>query len=348
MNGFNEFEQIRFYPFDPLNPCSVFCMLKLFSNFITGIFITPDTRLYEVVSYFIYDVIKILLLLAVMIFIVSVLRTFLPKEKIKAILAKRHPFWGHLFAGLFGIITPFCSCSAVPLFLGFVEAGIPLGATFTFLIASPMINEVAIALLWGMFGIKIAMLYTVSGLIVAILAGWIIGKFKAETLLESLTTDNKPYTGVQGKQCGCANKKIPTWNQRLFYALKYTKKIVKKVWPYIIIGVGLGAWIHGYVPTDFLAQYAGVNKWYAVPLAVIIGIPLYSNAAGVVPLISALVEKGVGLGTALALMMSVTALSLPEFMILKKVMKPKLLAIFAGVMFVGITLVGYLFNLIIK
>ncbi|HBU06874.1 MAG TPA: hypothetical protein DEB09_02215 [Candidatus Magasanikbacteria bacterium] len=313
-------------------------MLKLFSNFITSLFITPDTRLFEVVSYFIYDVIKILLLLAVMIFVVSVLRTFLPKEKIKAILAKRHPFCGHLLAGLFGIITPFCSCSAVPLFLGFVEAGIPLGATFTFLIASPMINEIAIALLWSMFGIKIALLYIISGLVIAILAGYIIGKFKAETLLESL--DNKRNIFV--------NKKIPSWNERINYALKYTKRIVKKVWLYIIIGVGLGAWIHGYVPTDWLAQYAGSGVWYAVPLATLIGIPLYSNAAGVVPLILALVEKGVGLGTALALMMSVTALSLPEFMILKKVMKPKLLAIFAGVMFVGISLVGYFFNFVLR
>ncbi|KKQ28245.1 MAG: Permease [Candidatus Magasanikbacteria bacterium GW2011_GWC2_37_14] len=315
-------------------------MLKLFSNFITSLFITTDTRLYEVVSYFIYDVIKILLLLAVMIFVVSVLRTFLPKEKIKNILAKRHPFWSHLLAGLFGIITPFCSCSAVPLFLGFVEAGIPLSATFTFLIASPMINEIAIALLWSMFGIKIALLYVISGLIVAILAGWIIGKFKAETLLESLNNDNK--------SCDCTNKQEPTWKERFFYALSYTKKIVKKVWLYIIIGVGLGAWIHGYVPTNFLAQYAGVNVWYAVPLATLIGIPLYSNAAGVVPLVSVLVEKGVGVGTALALMMAVTALSLPEFMILKRIMKNKLLVIFASVMFVGIVVVGYLFNFLLK
>lgn len=317
-------------------------MLKFFAELVTGkiLQIEYNTRLFDVVSYFIYDVIKILLLLAVMIFVVSVLRTFLPKEKIKAILAKRHPFLGHLLAGLFGIITPFCSCSAVPLFLGFVEAGIPLGATFTFLIASPMINEVAIALLWGMFGIKIALLYIVSGLVVAILAGFVIGRFRAETLLKDLATDNK--------QCGCGDKNIPSWNERIKYAIKYTKKIVKKVWLYIIIGVGLGAWIHGYVPTDWLAQYAGNGVWYAVPLATLIGIPLYSNAAGVVPLISALVEKGVGLGTALALMMSVTALSLPEFMILRKVMKPKLLAIFAGVMFVGITIVGYLFNVVIR
>ncbi|KKQ40640.1 MAG: Permease family protein [Candidatus Magasanikbacteria bacterium GW2011_GWA2_37_8] len=317
-------------------------MLHFLSEFITTnlFLILPDTRLHEVIAYFIYDVIKILLLLIVMIFAVSILRSFFSKEKIKAILAKRHPFWAHLLAGLFGIITPFCSCSAVPLFLGFVEVGIPLGVTFTFLIASPMINEVALILLWGMFGIKIALLYVFSGLIIAIVTGYIIGHFKSETLLNILSTDNKV--------CSCENKKVLTWQERTGYAIKYTKNIFNKVWLYVVIGVGVGAWIHGYVPADFLINYAGVGKWYAVPLATLIGIPLYSNAAGVIPLVSVLVEKGVGIGTALALMMSVTALSFPEFMILKKVMKKKLLLIFAGVMFVGITIVGYLFNWLLK
>jgi len=316
-------------------------MLRLFSNLVTErlLFVTPETRLFEVVSYFIYDVIKILLLLSVIIFIVSILRTFLPKEKIKAILAKRHPFWGHLLAGLFGVITPFCSCSAVPLFLGFMETGVPLGVTFTFLIASPMINEVALALLFGLFGLKVAVIYVVSGLVIAMLAGWVIGKFKAEGLLVDL-----------GEQTGCGCKKEAVelrWSDHLRYGFKYTKKIVKKVWPYILIGVGLGAWIHGYVPADWLAQYAGADKWYAVPLATLIGIPLYSNAAGVIPLVSALTEKGVAMGTALSLMMAVTALSLPEFMILKRVMKTKLIVIFATVVGLGIIFTGYLFNWII-
>lgn len=317
-------------------------MLKLFSEFVATnlLFISSDTRLHEVVSYFIYDVIKILLLLVVMIFVVSILRSFFPKEKIKEILAKRHPFWGHLLAGLFGVITPFCSCSAVPLFLGFLEAGIPLGVTFTFLIASPMINEVALILLWGMFGLKIALLYVFSGLIIAMVAGFVIGRFKSETLLNVLSSDNK--------SCGCGEKKTPTWRERMNYAFRYTKNVFNKVWLYVVIGVGVGAWIHGYVPADFLVNYAGAGKWYATPLATLIGIPLYSNAAGVIPLVSALVEKGVGVGTALALMMSVTALSFPEFMILKKVMKNKLLMIFAGVMFIGITIVGYLFNWLLK
>lgn len=313
----------------------------MFSNLVTErlLFITSETRLFEVVSYFIYDVIKILLLLSVIIFIVSILRTFLPKEKIKTILAKRHPFWGHLLAGLFGVITPFCSCSAVPLFLGFIETGVPLGVTFTFLIASPMINEVALALLFGLFGLKVAGIYVVSGLVIAMFAGWVISKFKAEGLL----VDLGEQTG-----CGCKKEEIkPKWTDRLRYGVKYTKNIVKKVWPYILIGVGLGAWIHGYVPADWLAQYAGADKWYAVPLATLIGIPLYSNAAGVIPLISALTEKGIAMGTALSLMMAVTALSLPEFMILKRVMKTKLIIIFATVVGLGIIFTGYLFNWLI-
>jgi hypothetical protein len=316
-------------------------MLKFFAEFITTnlLFIAPETRLNEVVSYFIYDTIKILLLLVVMIFIVSIFRSFFPQERIKETLAKRHSFWGHLLAGLFGIITPFCSCSAVPLFLSFIEVGIPLGVTFTFLIASPMINEVALILLWGMFGIKIALLYVVSGLLVAIIAGYIIGHFKSGTLLNVLSSD--------GKLCGCGEHKELVWRERINYALRYTKNIFNKVWLYVVVGVGVGAWIHGYVPTDFLINYAGADKWYAVPLATLVGVPLYSNAAGVIPLVSALVEKGVGVGTALSLMMAVTALSLPEFMILKKVMKNKLLAIFAVVMFVGITIVGILFNLVL-
>jgi hypothetical protein len=254
-------------------------------------------------------------------------------------LARRHPFWGHLFAGLFGVITPFCSCSAVPLFLGFIETGVPLGVTFTFLIASPMINEVALALLFGLFGLKVALIYIFSGLLIAMLAGWIIGKFKTDGLLLELD---------EQKGCGCKKEIAEVkWSERLHYGLNYTKKIVKKVWPYILVGVGLGAWIHGYVPADWLAKYAGADKWYAVPLATLIGIPLYSNAAGVIPLISALTEKGVAMGTALSLMMAVTALSLPEFMILKRVMKTKLIVIFALVVGLGIMFTGHLFNWII-
>jgi hypothetical protein len=278
--------------------------------------------------------------MSVIIFIVSLIRSFLPPEKIRYILSHKNKYTGNIVASLLGIITPFCSCSAIPLFLGFVQAGVPLGVTFSFLVASPMINEVALVLLLGLFGWKVALIYIISGLIIAVLSGLVIGKMKVENLLEDFVLQNS----VQAQD---ALQKMK-WRERLNYAKNYTWDILSKVWLYILIGIGLGAWIHGYVPTDFLATYAGADKWYAVPLAVLIGIPLYSNAAGVIPLISALTEKGVAIGTTLAFMMAVTALSLPEFMILKKVMKTKLILIFASIVGIGIMFTGYLFNLILK
>jgi hypothetical protein len=265
-------------------------------------------------------------------------RSFLPPEKIKGILSYKRKFIGNILASLFGIITPFCTCSAIPLFLGFVEAGVPLGVTFSFLVASPMINEVALVLLFGLFGWKIALLYIGSGLIIAIFSGIIIGKLKVENLIENFSQNKK------GNQL-----ELPSlsWKQRIDYASNYTIGILKKVWLFIIIGIGIGAWIHGYVPTELVARYAGGEKWYAVPLAVLIGIPLYSNAAGVIPLVSVLTEKGVSMGTTLAFMMAVTGLSLPEFMILRKVMKTKLIIIFATIVGIGIIFTGYLFNFIL-
>lgn len=293
----------------------------------------------EVISFFIYDTVKIFLLLGVIIFAVSILRSFIPLERVRYILSKKNKLSGHILASLLGIITPFCSCSAVPLFLGFVQAGIPLGVTFSFLVASPMINEIALVLLLGLFGWKIALLYIISGLLIAIISGLIIGKMRVENLLEDFVLEKK----IEAKD---SQIKI-SWKHRLLYARNYTLNIIRKVWPYIIIGVALGALIHGYVPLDFLAKYAGADKWYGVPLAVIIGIPLYSNAAGVIPLVSVLTEKGLAMGTTLAFMMAVTALSFPEFMILKKLMKPKLIAIFAGIVALGIIFTGYLFNWIL-
>jgi uncharacterized membrane protein YraQ (UPF0718 family) len=319
----------------------MFYPIQLLADWLTTSILSIEisSRLGEVISYFIYDTIKILILLAIIIFIVSIIRSYLPPEKIRAILSRKNKYIGNVLASLLGIITPFCSCSAIPLFLGFVQAGVPLGTTFSFLIASPMINEVALVLLFGLFGWKIAIIYIVSGLIIAILSGIVIGKLKVENLVEPFVYENS----ING------NIDLPSMSrkERISYALDYTSDILKKVWPYILIGIGLGAWIHGYLPADFLAQYAGSDKWYAVPLAVIIGIPLYSNAAGVIPLVSALTEKGVSMGTTLAFMMSVTALSLPEFMILKKVMKTKLIFIFAGIVGVGIIFTGYLFNWIL-
>jgi hypothetical protein len=325
-----------------VNTMDVFYPIQLFANWLTyTVFdIVPKTLLAGAVNFFIFDTIKIFILLSVIVFAVSIIRSYLPPEKIRAILSRKNKYVGNVLASLLGIITPFCSCSAIPLFLGFVQAGVPLGTTFSFLIASPMINEVALVLLFGLFGWKIALMYIVSGLIIAIISGIIIGKLKVENLVEPFVYQNS----ING------NIDLPSMSrkERISYALDYTLDILKKVWPYILVGIGLGAWIHGYLPADFLAQYAGSGKWYAVPLAVIIGIPLYSNAAGVIPLVSALTEKGVSMGTTLAFMMSVTALSLPEFMILKKVMKTKLILIFAGIVGMGIMFTGYLFNFILK
>jgi len=319
----------------------MFYPIQLLADFLTYTIlgIIPETLLASAVNFFIFDTIKIFILLAVIIFIVSIIRSYLPKERVRLILSRKSKYVGNILASLLGIITPFCSCSAIPLFLGFVQAGVPLGTTFSFLIASPMINEVALILLLGMFGWKIALMYIISGLVISVLSGIIIGKMKVENLVEPFVYDNS----ING------NIDLPsmTRKNRVNYALEYTRNIIKKVWPYILIGIGVGAWIHGYLPADFLAQYVGSGKWYAVPLAVLIGIPLYSNAAGVIPLVSVLTEKGISMGTTLAFMMSVTALSLPEFMILKKVMKTKLILIFAGIVAVGIMFTGYLFNLIL-
>jgi uncharacterized membrane protein YraQ (UPF0718 family) len=321
---------------------NIFYPLQLLADWLTyGVFcIASGTLLASAVDFFILDTTKIFLLLAVIIFAVSIIRSYLPPEKIRSVLAHKNPYVGNLLASLLGIITPFCSCSAIPLFLGFIQAGVPLGTTFSFLVASPMINEVALVMLLGLFGWKIAAIYITSGLVIAMLSGAVIGKLKMEDLVEPFVYQNTVNAGVD----------LPnmTGKERVAYAKDYVLDILKRVWLYVIIGIGVGAWIHGYVPASLIAHYAGGKTWYAVPLAVIIGIPLYSNAAGVIPLVSALTEKGMAMGTTLAFMMSVTALSLPEFMILKKVMKPKLILIFAGIVALGIIFTGYLFNLILK
>ena len=319
---------------------SIFHPIQLFADFITYTLmgISADTHLGEVINYFIFDTIKIFLLLYVIVFFVSVMRTFLSPEKVRVFVARQHPIVGHGVAALMGVVTPFCSCSAVSLFLGFVEAGIPLGITFSFLIASPMINEVAVVMLLGSFGLKVAVIYVFSGLMIAIIAGMIIGRLNVEHLIEDLAH----------KKIQAAPDHKMIWKDRVQYAQRYALGILKKVGIYIMIGVGVGAWIHGYVPADFLAQYAGADKWYAVPLATMVGIPLYANAAGVMPIVHALFEKGVALGTVLAFMMAVTALSFPEFLILKRVMKPRLIAIFASVVGAGIIFTGYVFNVIWK
>jgi uncharacterized membrane protein YraQ (UPF0718 family) len=320
----------------------IFYPLQFIADWLTyTVFnIAHGTLLASAVNFFIFDTTKIFILLAVIIFAVSLIRSYLPPEKIRLVLARKNQYIGNALASILGIITPFCSCSAIPLFLGFIQAGVPLGTTFSFLVASPMINEVALVMLLGLFGWKIAIIYITSGLIIAMLSGAIIGKLKIENLVEPFVYQNTISTDT--------NLPRLTRKERIVYAKDYMLDILKKVWLYVVIGVGVGAWIHGYLPIDFMARYAGNRTWYAVPLAVLIGIPLYSNAAGVIPLVSALTEKGVSMGTTLAFMMSVTALSLPEFMILKKVMKPKLILIFAGIVGAGIMFTGFLFNFILK
>jgi uncharacterized membrane protein YraQ (UPF0718 family) len=316
-------------------------MLKAFAEYVTYDLMAfqKGSRIADAVNFFIYDTIKIFLLLAVIIFIVSIIRSYFPPEKTKRILSHKKEFIGNIMAALLGIVTPFCSCSAVPLFIGFVEAGVPLGVTFSFLISSPMVNEVAVVLLWGLFGWKIAAIYMGTGLLAAVLAGFIIGKLKLEKWVEEYVYKIK--TG-QGQELISQ-----AFRERLQYAKLNTADILKRIWLFVILAIGIGGFIHGYVPQDFLVRYAGNGNPFAVPVAVALGVPLYSNAAGVIPIVYALMEKGLSIGTVLAFMMAVTALSLPEMIILRKVLKIPLLAVFAGIMTVTITAVGYLFNTIL-
>jgi uncharacterized membrane protein YraQ (UPF0718 family) len=300
----------------------------------------PGSRLSDALEFFIYDTIKIFILLSVIIFAVSVIRSYFPPERTKRILSHKREFIGNVLAALLGVVTPFCSCSAVPLFIGFIEAGVPLGVTFSFLISSPMVNEVAVVLLWGLFGWKIALIYMGTGLFVAISAGMIIGKLRLEKWVEEYVYKIHSLGVVQEimKQ---------KFKERLMSARWSTVDILKRVWIYVIIAIGIGGFIHGYVPQDFLVRYAGPQNPFGVPVAVALGVPLYSNAAGVIPIVYALMEKGMSTGTVLAFMMAVTALSLPEMIILRKVLKVKLLAVFVGIMTITIIGVGYLFNAIL-
>jgi uncharacterized protein len=300
----------------------------------------PGTRIADALEFFIYDLIKIFFLLSVIIFMVSIIRSYFPPEKTKRILTHKREFIGNILAAFLGIVTPFCSCSAVPLFIGFVEAGVPLGVTFSFLISSPMVNEVAVVLLWGLFGWKIAVIYMSAGLSVAIFAGFLIGKLKLEKWVEE-------YVYKVQSMGAAVNEVKQTFKDRLIYARANTAEIIQKVWLYVTIAIGIGGFIHGYAPDDFLARYAGNGNPFAVPVAVAIGVPLYSNAAGVIPIVYALMEKGMSMGTVLAFMMAVTALSLPEMIILRKVIKLPLLVVFVSIMTVTIIAVGYLFNAII-
>jgi hypothetical protein len=298
----------------------------------------PGTHLGEAINFFIYDTMKVFFLLIVIIFFVAIIRSYFPPERTRRILSRKRQYLGNGLAGLLGIVTPFCSCSAVPLFIGFVESGVPLGVTFSFLISSPMINEVALVLLLGLFGLKIALLYVGTGLLVSIIAGIAIGKLRMEKYVQDY---------IYQVKVGSAEIPQQKFREKIEYARDYTKDLLKRIWPYVLIGIGVGGFIHGYVPSDFLIRYAGPDNPFAVPVAVLIGVPLYGNAAGTIPIVQALMGKGMPIGTVLAFMMAVTALSFPEAVILKNVLKIRLLLIFFGIVAAAIIAVGYLFNAIL-
>ena len=312
-------------------------LTDLLINNVLGL--QQGTHLTETLRFFIFEVPKVLMLLALIIFFVGIIRTYFTPEKTRKALKGKSLFTGNVLAALLGIVTPFCSCSAIPLFLGFVEAGVPLGVTFSFLIAAPMINEVAVILLFGLFGWKVAVIYILTGLVIAIVSGWVMGKLKLEKYVEDWV-----YKLKRGNTENAEEKLL--FGQRIKFGYIAVKEIVSKVWIYIVAGIAVGAAAHGYVPENFMAHLMGQSTWYSVPLSVLIGVPLYSNAAGIIPIVSVLIEKGVPLGTALAFMMSVIGLSLPEMIILKKVLKLPLILAFVGIVTAGIMIVGFLFNTI--
>lgn len=320
----------------------IYHYLKPFGNWLAFSLLrfAKGSHLGEAVAFFAFDAPKVLMLLLLVVLGVTFTQTYVSPERTRDLLANRAGAWGHLLASLLGIFTPFCSCSAVPLFIGFVSVGVPLGVTFSFLVAASMVNEVALFMLLGVFGWKIALLYASTGVGVAFAAGWVLGKLRMEKHLEPwvMQIDFQASTLEQGQK---------TLSERLDLSLDGVRDIVGKVWPYLLMGIAVGAFIHGYVPEALLARFMGKSSWWSVPVAVLIGVPLYSNAAGVLPIVQTLIGKGAALGTVLAFMMAVIGLSLPETIILRKVLKPRLIAVFVGVVALGIRLTGYLFNLIL-
>jgi hypothetical protein len=314
----------------PLSEWFSYTLLKL----------SPESHLGSAVQFFVYDTPKVLMLLLIVVFFVGILRSFVTVDRTRKILAGRRESAGNVLAALLGVVTPFCSCSAVPLFIGFMTAGVPLGVTFSFLISAPMVNEIALVLLYGLLGWKVAALYFATGIMIAIVAGWVMGRMNLERHVEDWVMD------IRAGESGLEDQQM-SWKQRFEYALGSVKEIIGRVWKYVILGIAVGAGIHGYVPEGYLAGIMGDSSWWSVPLSVVIGIPMYTNAAGIIPIVEALLGKGAALGTVLAFMMSVIALSFPEMVILRKVLKPKLIAAFIGVVGCGILLVGYLFNAVI-
>lgn len=302
--------------------------------------LTPGSHLGEAVEFFLYDTPKVLMLLALVVFGIGMVRSFFTPQRTRRLLAGRNEAVGNVLAALLGVVTPFCSCSAVPLFIGFVSAGVPLGVTFSFLVSAPMINEIAVVMLYGLLGWKVAALYAGTGLAIAIVSGWVIGRLGMERHIEGWVLQVR----ADAEQMRDADL---SWSARIDYGVQAMRDIVGKVWPWVVLGIAVGAGIHGYVPEGFMASIMGRGAWWAVPLAVGIGIPMYSNAAGMIPVVQALLGKGAALGTVLAFMMAVIALSLPEAVMLRRVLKPRLVAVFFGVVGLGIMLVGYLFNALV-
>ena len=320
----------------------IYKQLEPFSYFfaysIVGL--EKGSHLGEAIQFFVYDTPKVMMLLTLIVFVIGMIRSFFTQERTRKYLAGKRETAGNVMAALLGIVTPFCSCSAVPLFLGFVQAGVPLGVTFSFLIAAPMVNEIAVVLLYGLLGWKVAALYLFTGIMIAIISGWIIGRFKLEHWIEDWVQ------AMRASEAIVVEEEL-TWADRIGRGREAVRDIVGKVWIYVVAGIGVGAAIHGYVPEAFMASIMGKDAWWSVPAAVVVGIPMYSNAAGIVPVVEALLGKGAALGTVLAFMMSVIALSLPEMVILRKVLKPKLIAVFIAVVGTGILFTGFLFNQII-
>ncbi len=319
---------------------AAYASLPLFANtLVAAIGLNRETHLGEAIHFFFYDTPKVLLLLIGIVFVMGVVHTFVAPERTRALLSGRRLGIGNVLAAALGVVTPFCSCSAVPLFIGFLSAGVPLGVTFSFLISAPMVNEVALALLFGLFGWKVAALYLTLGLAIAIVAGLVIGRLGMEQHLEDWVRE------MQATQSADYEASAMSWAERVDAGTAHVKGIVGKVWPYILAGIAVGASIHGYVPQDFMASIMGKDApWWSLPAAVLIGVPMYSNAAGILPIVEALIGKGAALGTVLAFMMAVIALSLPEMVILRKVLKLPLIVTFAGVVAAGILIVGYVFN----
>ncbi|MBC8193946.1 MAG: permease [Candidatus Marinimicrobia bacterium] len=315
--------------------------LLAFADFVVSLLpVDPASHLGEALTFFFYDAPKVLLLLSAVVFVMGIINTWFTPERTRALLAGRSLGLANILAASLGVVTPFCSCSAVPLFIGFVQAGVPLGVTFSFLIAAPMVNEIALTLLFGLFGWKIATLYLGLGLGVAIFGGLLLGRLNLEKYLEQWVQD------IPTKQLSFESEKI-SFSQRLIAGSLAVKDVVGKVWLYILLGIGVGAFIHGYVPENFMASFMGKDAWWSVPLAVLIGIPMYSSAAGIIPVVQALLAKGAALGTALAFMMSVVALSFPEMIILRKVLTIRLIGIFISIVATGILFVGLVFNLVL-